>query len=45
MDNWAKSGHKISEMMSSLDTLGLMTYDFAGAFSSNVGFVSALDCP
>ena len=32
-------------MMPSLDTLGLMTYDFAGAFSNNVGFVSALGCP
>ena len=32
-------------MMPSLDTLGLMTYDFAGSFSNNVGFVSALGCP
>jgi chitinase len=44
LKNWGKSS-KIGDMMPYLDRLGLMTYDFSGAFSNEVGFNTALGVP
>lgn len=42
--NWAQSS-TVSELLDQLDRLGLMTYDFEGAWSGYAGFNSALDEP
>ena len=44
LDNWAQSA-QISELMPALDRLGLMTYDFAGAWENETWFNAPLDAP
>ncbi|MCK5818930.1 MAG: hypothetical protein KAH18_06680, partial [Psychromonas sp.] len=43
LDNFKASGATIKELLPYLDRLGLMTYDFHGAWSQKVGFNTALD--
>lgn len=44
LDNWLLAS-TIHEMLPYVDRFGLMTYDFAGSWSANVGFNSAADKP
>jgi len=44
LDNWEVTS-SIHDMLPYLDRMGLMTYDFAGPWSSFVGFNAAIGAP